>query len=55
MDKVKDRLEELKRLPAFEKINRLLLENERLRSVDFLFERYLNVKEKAGQAYMILR
>lgn len=47
MDKVKDRLEELKRLSAFEKISRLLLENERLRSVDFLFERYLNVKEKA--------
>lgn len=46
VDKVRERIEDLKKLSRFKKIEGLLAESERLCSIDVIFERYLRLKEQ---------
>lgn len=45
-DKVEQRISDLKKLPEFKKIANLLANNDKLISIDAIYERYLNLKEK---------
>lgn len=45
-DKVEQRISDLKKLPEFKKIANLLANNDKLLSIDAIYERYLKLKEK---------
>lgn len=46
IDKVRERINNLKKLPEFEKIANLLMNNDKLKSIDDIYEKYFLLKEK---------